>query len=133
MTIEELLQRITDLENQVSDLKNQKDPGHLQYRLNAIQVNIDTFSNQISEIESLVKAFNIEDRFAELFTSQELKKWYECSGLTIPDINGYLLKLTGKNIPAYDCFSGKVEDIILLSKLGKYLRMQSIKNAKKTI
>ena len=55
MKIEELVQRIVDLEGQVSDLKNQKDPDSIRYRLNAMQVNIETFSEQITRIEEKIK------------------------------------------------------------------------------
>lgn len=133
MTMDELLGRITDLENQVSDLKNQKDQSSIQFRLNALQINIDTFSSQISEIENLVKAFNIDDRFAELFTPSELKKWYDISGLSMPEVSDYISKLVGKTVSGYAYLQCTEGDIKIWSLLGKYLRTRAIKNVKKTV
>ena len=130
MIIEELLSRIVDLENQVSDLKNQREPNTLQYKLNYAQSAIESLSSKVAELEAFVDKFNEDDKFAEVFTKEEVKELYKKSGLAITDIQAFLSKVYNNPVGldlASGFINGKIDDIRVMSRLGKYLRLKAIK------
>jgi hypothetical protein len=137
MTIEQLMVRIQDLENQVSDLKNQREPATLQFKLNYTQTAMDTINNKINELEAFVEKFNTEDKWVEIFTKEEIKSLYKQSGLVLTDIQGFIGKLYGRTDITLENASLYIEqgygDIRAISRLGKYLRGKVLKNVKQGV
>jgi hypothetical protein len=133
MTIEQLMGRIQDIENQFSDIKNQRDPNGVHGNLAYLQGAIESLAVKISDIENFIEEFNTADKFIETFTKDEIKSLYNRSGLSMPDVQGFLCKLTGSSIgmeEASDVINGHEFDVRLVSRVGKYLRSKAIKNAR---
>ncbi len=133
MNIEQLLQRIVDLENQVSDMKNQKDSATVQDRLNTLQYNQDKMSVDINNIQNILDKFDSEDIYIETFSKDEINQLYNRSGLSMPDVATFISKLyRGKDVSleeAWGWISGAKNDIRTVSRLGKYLRKKALLNA----
>lgn len=127
---------IADLQNEVMELRLMRDLTVLQGKLNEIQrmsQNIESLTVKLSELENVMDAFNSDDKYIELFNPDEMKRLYNASGLSLPDVVGYLNKLTGNsysNPDALDFIDCK-GNLRIVSRLGKWLRMKAVKNVDK--
>jgi hypothetical protein len=132
MTIEELAVRVQDLENQVSDLRNQRDPSSVQGRLALLQQMYDTQAQELSDLENVISKIETSDKYVEIFTAEEMDYWFQKSGLSSPEIKRYLSILLAREVELSEVQgfleATELEEIIVRSRLGKYLRNKAIKN-----
>jgi phage shock protein A len=136
MDLDKLEIRVMDLESQVSDFKNQKDSATIQYKLSVIQQQLETLAVKVSGLENIITALNTDSKFAELFTKEEIKEYYKKSGLSMQDVQAFISKLCRNESTLEDAgnwINGNIDNIEAISRLGKYLKMKAITNAKKIV
>lgn len=91
----DLEQAVKDLQFQVDDLKNVRDPLRANQRIDLLQQQLSTFGEKIADLDNKLNAFSKEDKYIELFTDEEFKTLYQNSGLGAKDV-AQLLKANEK-------------------------------------
>lgn len=86
MTIEQLEQRIKDLQFQINDLKTVRDPLRANQRIDLLEQRLEDFGVRLTEFDKKIEAFGNDDKFIELFTDDEFKLLYNNSGLGAKDV-----------------------------------------------
>ena len=144
MTIEELKEELVGLkskiqnaENAIVDLQSMRDNTSLQGKLNNIRFienQLATLGDELGEVKIFINKFNTEDRFVELFEPKEIRILFNKSGVGINDVAGFLTQLAnGEKVTpedAHEVVNEGVEDIRVMSRLGKWLRVKALKNVK---
>ena len=128
MTNEQLEQRINDIQFQLDDVKNTRDPLRANQRIDLLEQKIEAFGVRIEELGQKLNAFGKDDKFIELFTDDEFKLLYNNSGLGAKDVAS-LMKANEK-FKDMDCTPPTISKIIngergsleLRSYLGKQFR-----------
>lgn len=128
MTNEQLEQRLNDIQFQLDDVKNTRDPLRANQRIDLLEQKIEAFGVRIEELGQKLNAFGKDDKFIELFTDDEFKLLYKNSGLGAKDIAN-LMKANEK-FKDMDCTPPTISKIIngergsleLRSYLGKQFR-----------
>ena len=128
MTIEQLENRINDIQFQLDDVKNTRDPLRANQRIDLLEQKIEAFGVRIEELGQKLNAFGKDDKFIELFTDDEFKLLYNNSGLGAKDVAS-LMKANEK-FKDMDCTPPTISKIIngergsleLRSYLGKQFR-----------
>jgi len=116
---EQLKVRVLDLENQLSDLKNQRDPEGLDGRIRAAQSMVEGLQKSVSIMEAKLKEY---DSRVEDFTAHELGHLFSESGLSMKDVSGFLdIDMAG----ASHIIRTGDANISVRSKLGKFLRSRA--------
>lgn len=95
MTIEQLEQRINDMQFQLDDLKNVRDPLRANQRIDLMQSQLSEFGQKIDEMNNRLNAYVKEDKFLEVFSDEEFKNLYKSSGLGAKDVAN-LMKMNDK-------------------------------------
>lgn len=95
MTNEQLEQRINDMQFQIDDLKNVRDPLRANERIDLLQTQLSEFGVKIDEMNNRLNAYVKDDKHIELFTNEEFKGLYQNSGLGAKDIAN-LMKMNEK-------------------------------------
>ena len=86
MTIEQLEQRVKDLQFQVDDLKTVREPMRATERINLLEYQIGQLATKIDEMNNRLNAYVKDDKYLEVFTPEEFKTLYLNSGLGAKDI-----------------------------------------------
>ena len=128
MTIEQLENRINDIQFQLDDVKNTRDPLRANQRIDLFEQKIEAFGVRIEELGQKLNAFGKDDKYIELFTDDEFKLLYNNSGLGAKDVAS-LMKANEK-FKDMDCTPPTISKIIngergsleLRSYLGKQFR-----------
>lgn len=128
MTNEQLEQRVNDIQFQLDDVKNTRDPLRANQRIDLLEQKIEAFGVRIEELGQKLNAFGKDDKFIELFTDEEFKLLYNNSGLGAKDVAS-LMKANEK-FKDMDCTPPTISKIIngergsleLRSYLGKQFR-----------
>ncbi len=128
MTIEQLENRINDIQFQLDDVKNTRDPLRANQRIDLLEQKIEAFGVRIEELGQKLNAFGKDDKYIELFTDDEFKLLYNNSGLGAKDVAS-LMKANEK-FKDMDCTPPTISKIIngergsleLRSYLGKQFR-----------
>ena len=120
--------KIQDIQFQVDDLKNVRDPLRANQRIDLLQQQLEQFGVKITELDKKLEAFGNEDKYIELFTDDEFKLMYQNSGLLAKDVAA-LIKKNNKfkdmdtSAPTISkIISGERGNIELRSYLGKQFR-----------
>ena len=128
MDIKELENKVKDIQFQVDDLKNVRDPLRANQRIDLLQQQLEQFGVKITELDKKLEAFGNEDKYIELFTDDEFKLMYQNSGLLAKDVAA-LIKKNNKfkdmdtSAPTISkIISGERGNIELRSYLGKQFR-----------
>lgn len=95
MTIEQLEQRLNDMQFQLDDLKNVRDPLRANQRIDLMQSQLSEFGQKVDELNNRLNAYVKEDKFLEVFTPEEFKELYQQSGLGAKDV-AILMKMNEK-------------------------------------
>ena len=128
MTNEQLEQRLNDMQFQLDDVKNTRDPLRANQRIDLLEQKIEAFGVRIEELGQKLNAFGKDDKFIELFTDEEFKLLYKNSGLGAKDIAN--LMKANENFKELDSTPQSINQIIngkrgsleLRSYLGKQFR-----------
>jgi hypothetical protein len=128
MTNEQLEQRVNDIQFQLDDVKNTRDPLRANQRIDLLEQKIEAFGVRIEELGQKLNAFGKDDKYIELFTDDEFKLLYNNSGLGAKDVAS-LMKANEK-FKDMDCTPPTISKIIngergsleLRSYLGKQFR-----------
>lgn len=128
MTIEQLENRINDIQFQLDDVKNTRDPLRANQRIDLLEQKIEAFGVRIEELGQKLNAYAKDDKYIELFTDEEFKLLYNNSGLGAKDVAS-LMKANEK-FKDMDCTPPTISKIIngergsleLRSYLGKQFR-----------
>ena len=128
MTIEQLENRINDIQFQLDDVKNTRDPLRANQRIDLLEQKIEAFGVRIEELGQKLNSYAKDDKFIELFTDDEFKLLYNNSGLGAKDVAS-LMKANEK-FKDMDCTPPTISKIIngergsleLRSYLGKQFR-----------
>jgi hypothetical protein len=128
-SLNKLTQQITDLDNRLSALENDRSPDSFHNKLQFFGTTLEEHTNKICEIEFRLNANDNDDSLVEDFTLEQLKRWYDKSGLQITDVQNFMKDnvINGNFISANDVLNGMVNNKTLVSKLGKWFRTRAIK------
>jgi hypothetical protein len=139
MNLQQLETFVKDLDSRIQDMELIKNPIGIQGKIDHIYSEIENLTNTISEILNKLNAFAKDDKYIEIFTDTEIKEMYLASSLTSNEIKKYIeTHLLGNNekismstVSRYT--NGHIEDLLIRSKIGRYLRYEIIKQNKKQI
>ena len=125
----DLEQRVNDLQFQIDDLKNTRDPLRANERIDLLQQQLSNFGEQIADLNNKLNVLGREDKYIELFTDDEFKSLYQNSGLGAKDV-AQLLKANEKfkdidmSAPAISkIVNGTIGSLELRSYLGKQFKL----------
>ena len=126
--LKKLEDKIQNIQFQVDDLRNVRDPLRANQRIDLLEQKIEAFGVRIEELGQKLNAFCKEDKFIERFTDEEFKLLYNNSGLGAKDVAS-LMKANEK-FKDMDCTPPTISKIIngergsleLRSYLGKQFR-----------
>ena len=128
MDIKELENKVKDIQFQLDDVKNTRDPLRANQRIDLLQQQLEQFGVKITELDKKIESFGNEDKYIELFTDDEFKLMYQNSGLLAKDVAA-LIKKNNKfkdidtSAPAISkIVSGTIGSLELRSYLGKQFR-----------
>lgn len=128
MTIEQLEQKVNDIQFQLDDVKNTRDPLRANQRIDLLEQKLESFNVKIEELGQKLNAFGSDDKYIELFTDDEFKMLYQNSGLGAKDVAS-LMKANEKfkdldtSAPAISkIVNGTYGSIYLRSYLAKQFR-----------
>lgn len=131
---EDILDFCRDLNDRLHEVENYRNPQQIQNKVQWQFQLIEEMSNTMSQIMQKFKAFDIDDRFIELFSDDDIKGFYENSGLTAVDVKKYLDKIEQKDISMSTIslyVNAKMADLKLRSILGNYFKYEALKKTKK--
>ena len=86
MTVEQLEQRVKDLQFLVDDLKTIREPMRATERINLLEYQLGQLATKIDEMGNRLNAYVKDDKYLEVFTPEEFKQLYLNSGLGAKDI-----------------------------------------------
>lgn len=92
MTIEQLEQKIKDIQFQLDDVKNTRDPLRANQRIDLLQQDLEKFNVKLTEMDKKIEAFGQDEKFLEVFTPEEFKTLYLNSGLGAKEIADLMKK-----------------------------------------
>ena len=95
MELKELENRVNDIQFQLDDLKNVREPMRANERINFMEYQLNELGTKIDEMNNRLNAYVKEDKFLELFTDEEFKNLYKSSGLGAKDVAN-LMKMNDK-------------------------------------
>jgi len=128
MTIEQLEQKVNDIQFQLDDVKNTRDPLRANQRIDLLEQRLEDFGVRITEMNKKIEAFGNDNKFIETFTDDEFKYLYNNSGLGAKDVAS-LIKANDKfkdmdtTPPTISkIISGERGSLELRSYLGKQFR-----------
>ena len=126
--IKALENRIKDIQFQIDDLKNVRDPLRANQRIDLMQSQLSEFGQKIDEMNNRLNAYVKDDKYIELFTDEEFKTLYQYSGLGSKDV-AKLIQINEKfkdldsSAPAISkIINGTIGSVELRSYLGKQFR-----------
>lgn len=128
LKIEQLEQRINDIQYQIDDLKTVRDPLRANQRIDLLEQKLEAFGVRITEMDKKIEAFGSDSKFIETFTNEEFKYLYNNSGLGAKDVAS-LIKANEKfkdldtSAPTISkIINGERGSLELRSYLGKQFR-----------
>lgn len=128
MTIEQLEQKVNDIQFQLDDVKNTRDPLRANQRIDLLEQRLEDFGVRITEMNKKIESFGNDNKFIETFTDEEFKYLYNNSGLGAKDVAS-LIKANDKfkdmdtTPPTISkIVSGERGSLELRSYLGKQFR-----------
>ena len=126
--IKQLENRINDIQFQIDDLKNVRDPLRANQRIDLLQTQLSDFGQKVDEINNRLNAYVKDDKYIEIFTDEEFKTLYQYSGLGSKDV-AKLIQINEKfkdldsSAPAISkIINGTIGSLELRSYLGKQFR-----------
>lgn len=126
--IKQLENRINDIQFQIDDLKNVRDPLRANQRIDLLQTQLSDFGQKIDEMNNRLNAYVKDDKYIEIFTDEEFKTLYQYSGLGSKDV-AKLIQINEKfkdldsSAPAISkIINGTIGSVELRSYLGKQFR-----------
>lgn len=84
--IKKLENKIQDLEFQVNDLRNVRDPLRANQRIDLLEQRLEDFGVRLTEMDKKIESFGKDSKFLETFTDDEFKYLYNNSGLGAKDV-----------------------------------------------
>ena len=128
MTIEQLENRINDIQFQLDDVKNTRDPLRANQRIDLLEQKIEAFGVRIEELGQKLNSYAKDDKFIELFTDEEFKLLYNNSGLGAKEVASLIkanekFKNVDTSAPAISkIVNGTIGSLELRNYLGKQFR-----------
>ena len=127
LTAEEFRTRMTDMDSRMLELENIKNPLTVSGRIEHAMSQIEELTDKVSEVMRKMKAFDFDERFLELFTDEQIYKYYEQSGIRMNEMKDFISKnfFKGKEVSlptASNYVNGQIKDLKIRSILGKHLR-----------
>ncbi len=128
LKIEQLEQRINDMQFQIDDLKTVRDPLRANQRIDLLQQQLSVFGVKIEELGQRLNSYVKEDKYIELFTDEEFKMLYNNSGLGAKEVASLIkanekFKNVDTSAPAISkIVNGTIGSLELRSYLGKQFR-----------
>ena len=84
--LKKLENKITDMQFQIDDLKNTRDPLRANQRIDLLQQQLSDFGVKIDEMNQKLNSYAKDDRYIEVFSDEEFKTLYQNSGLSSKDV-----------------------------------------------
>ena len=123
-----------ELDARLQEVEHYRNPQNIYNQVRRLwELLEETSLNQAIMIQRF-RAYDLDDRFIELFTDDDIKDYYTTSGLTATDVKKFLDKVENKNIslPTISLYvNAKVSDLKLRSLLGNYFKYEVLKKTKK--
>ena len=82
--IKQLEDKIQNMQFQLDDVKNTRDPLRANQRIDLLEQKLEAFGVRITEMDKKIEAFG--SKFIEIFTNEEFKYLYNNSGLGAKDV-----------------------------------------------
>jgi hypothetical protein len=99
-------------------------------RMQNLQLEFEKMISIVSQCMSRLNAFELDERFAEIFTDEDIQNLYKMSGVSTTEVAKWFKDITGKDVSdamITKYTQGEFKDVILRSRFGRWLRL----NAKK--
>lgn len=126
--LKKLEDKIQNIQFQVDDLRNVRDPLRANQRIDLLEQRLEDFGVRLTEFDKKINAFGNDNKFIETFTDEEFKYLYNNSGLGAKDVAN-LIKANDKfkdldtSAPTISkIVSGERGTLELRSYLGKQFR-----------
>jgi hypothetical protein len=128
--VEMLENRLKDFDNRILEMEGRRSPDNVYNQIDDVYNRIETMTTNIDKILQRINTFNLDDKYVEIFSNEDLKNFYEQSGLSLPEIKQFVEKfITKENIDestAYRYVVGEIKELRCRSKIGKFLREAAI-------
>lgn len=126
-----LKNRLKDISSQIDEVRNYKDPFSTQGKIENLYNHINNIELSLHKIIQKLNAINLDERFIEIFTDEQLKELFIQSGLSNGDVKKYIDKEEGKDLSAPQVsryVNGEVTDLMMRSKLGRFFKEAAIRS-----
>lgn len=130
-TIEILDRIVNDLDNRISALETDRSPDAMHSKLAFYISALQECADKLALQEARIRALEGNDSLVEDFTPQDLRKWFDASGLFVKDLHKFLMGEVGEDVTlgnTNDFLAAKFGDAKLRSKVGKWFRACAIKH-----
>jgi len=126
---------IKDLESRVIELEMIKNPSNVVGQIQGLFDSMETLTKGITDIKTKILSYDLDERYLEIFTNEDLKTLYNNSGRGAIDVKIFIQKYiyNGEDVSLSTVsryVNGEIEDLQIRSKLGKYFRNAALKNSK---
>jgi hypothetical protein len=124
--------KIKDLQDQIDSVAQFRNPNTVEARLENINNQIEDLNRIMNTVSIKLQTLDFDKKFMEEFKDDEIKAFYQESGLKVQNIIEFLAKMKVSEYQsedyAYRLVSGHVKDLTIRSIIGKFLRYHALKN-----
>jgi hypothetical protein len=129
---QEVLNRFKDIQTQIDDIAQWKNPSSVQNRLEEMNNRIEDVTAIMTQISLKLQTLDFDKKFLEEFSDEDMKNLYLESGLKIDDVAEFLRQnkfqgVTDFNGTAYKYVNGQIKELDRRSIVGKFLRYHALK------
>jgi len=122
---------LKDVDKKLDAILTRRDPMYITQKVEGCYSVMRKLEQKYNEILIKLNSYALEDKYAELFTDDEIKEFYMQSGLTQQQVKEFIVKrildkedITMQAVSLY-C-TGQIKDLLVRSKIGKYFRREML-------
>uniref|UniRef100_A0A6M3M1P8 Uncharacterized protein n=1 Tax=viral metagenome TaxID=1070528 RepID=A0A6M3M1P8_9ZZZZ len=140
--MDELLRRLEKLEalyrdnidSRLQEVERNKSYLNIEQRFESIFAQLEEMASKLGVVLSRLQVINLDKRFLELFTDDELREFYNQADIGLKELAVFIEKyISGKHCgidQASKYKDGHVKDLQIRSKVGKFLREYALTRTK---
>jgi len=131
---EDVLDFCKNLDGRIQEVENYRNPSMLHNKVQFQFQLIEGLTETQAKIKQMFKHFEIDDRFVQLYSDDEIKDFYVNSCLTATDVKKYLDKIEKRDVSMTDVskyVNGNLDDLKTRSLLGNYFKYEALKKTSK--
>jgi hypothetical protein len=129
-------QQCREMDLRLQGIENFRSSPNIQNKIQWQFELIEQMANTMSQVMQKLNMFDLDDRFLEIYTDDEIKKYYILSGLTQTEVKTFIDKVLGKDTPQPTIslwVNGRTDDLKLRGILGNYFKGEALKKTKGNI